>query len=44
MTLSATDGDSGVDQIHYTIDGTDPTLNNGRIYLGARSIDVHARP
>ena len=38
MTLSATDGESGVDQIRYTLDGTDPTLNNGRTYLGARSI------
>ena len=38
MTLSATDGQSGVDQIRYTLDGTDPTLNNGRTYLGARSI------
>ena len=38
MTLSATDAASGVDQIRYTLDGTEPTLNNGRTYLGARSL------
>jgi peptidoglycan/xylan/chitin deacetylase (PgdA/CDA1 family) len=40
MTLDATDGNSGVDQIRYTLDGTDPTLANGRTYLGARSLSA----
>jgi peptidoglycan/xylan/chitin deacetylase (PgdA/CDA1 family) len=37
VTLSASDSQSGVSQILYTTDGTDPTTN-GTLYLGAFSV------
>jgi peptidoglycan/xylan/chitin deacetylase (PgdA/CDA1 family)/archaellum component FlaF (FlaF/FlaG flagellin family) len=39
VTLSATDtGGSGVFDIVYTTDGSDPTITNGNIYLGRFSV------
>src|SRR5207245_7089259 len=39
VTLSATDtGGSGVESIRYTTDGSDPSLANGKVYIGAFSI------
>jgi hypothetical protein len=39
VTLSATDtGSSGVSQIVYTTDGSDPTSTNGVVYTGAFSL------
>jgi hypothetical protein len=35
VTLSAVDGGSGVAQIKYTTDGTDPSPVNGTVYSGA---------
>jgi len=35
VTLSASDTGSGLSQIKYTTDGSDPTLGNGIVYAGA---------
>ena len=35
VTLSANDTGSGLSQIKYTTDGSDPTLGNGTVYAGA---------
>ena len=35
VTLSAPDAGAGLDQIRYTIDGTDPTILTGFVYSGA---------
>ncbi len=38
ITLSANDTGSGVSQIKYTTDGSDPTLGNGTVYAGAFNV------
>jgi peptidoglycan/xylan/chitin deacetylase (PgdA/CDA1 family) len=35
VSLSATDADSGVNQIRYTLNGTDPTATTGTVYTTA---------
>jgi hypothetical protein len=35
ITLSSSDTGSGLSQIKYTTDGSDPTLGNGTVYAGA---------
>ncbi len=40
VTLGATDGGSGVGEIRYTTDGSDPTPINGTIYLSAFDVSV----
>jgi peptidoglycan/xylan/chitin deacetylase (PgdA/CDA1 family) len=38
VTLSATDAESGVKEIRFTTDGSDPTATNGRVYTGSFSV------
>jgi peptidoglycan/xylan/chitin deacetylase (PgdA/CDA1 family) len=38
LVLSATDDDSGVSQIRYTTDGSDPVAHNGLVYTGPIAI------
>ena len=38
VTLSANDTGSGLSQIKYTTDGSDPTLGNGTVYAGAFNV------
>ncbi len=42
ITLSANDTGSGVSQIKYTTDGSDPTLGNGTVYAGAFNLAATA--
>jgi peptidoglycan/xylan/chitin deacetylase (PgdA/CDA1 family) len=39
VRLVATDDESGVDSIFYTLDGTDPTPGNGMVYSEAITVD-----
>ena len=38
VTLAAPDAGAGLDQIRYTIDGTDPTVLTGSVYAGAFTV------
>ena len=40
MTLSSSDTGSGLDEIRYTTDGSDPTPTTGTVYSGAFSVSV----
>jgi hypothetical protein len=42
VTLSATDADSGVAAIRYTLNGTDPTATTGTLYSGAFTLSSAA--
>ena len=43
VTLTASDGQSGVAQIRYTTDGTTPTLTNGTVYTAPFAINANAK-
>ena len=43
VTLSANDSGSGLSQIKYTTDGSDPTLGNGTVYSGAFNVAARRR-
>ena len=40
MTLSSSDTGSGLDEIRYTTDGSDPTPTTGTVYSGAFAVSV----
>ncbi len=40
MTLSSSDTGSGLDEIRYTTDGSNPTPTTGTVYSGAFSVSV----
>src|SRR5205814_10036896 len=40
VTLASADPQSGVSQIVYTTDGSDPSTSNGNVYLGAFSLSA----